>query len=105
MCHIDYQPADTIRKFETSHEMWIDLQNEFEPKTDGSQVMTFKNILVSLKMKDDGKMAKFIITWKRKLNDCLTAGVDINQKLQQLLLLGTLPNSGSNFVTTQNKLQ
>ena len=101
MSHLDDQQADTIRKFETSHEMWTDLRNEFEPKTDGNQVMTL-NILVTLKMKDDDEMAEFINTWKRKLDDCLTAGVDINQKLQRLLLLGALPNSWSNFVTTQN---
>ena len=40
------------------------------------------NILVTLKMKDDDEMAEFINTWKRKIDDCLTTGVDINQKLQ-----------------------
>ena len=101
MSHLDDQEVDTIWKFEASHEMWIDLQNEFEPKTDGNQVMTL-NILVTLKMKDDDEMAEFINTWKRKIDDCLTTGFDINQKLQWLLLLGALLNSWSNFVTTQN---
>ena len=35
--------------------MWIDLQNEFEPKTDGNQVMT-SNIFVTLKMKYDDEI-------------------------------------------------
>ena len=60
MSHIDNQQANTIRQFKTSHEMWTDLQNEFEQKTDGNQVMTL-NILVTLKMKDDDEMIEFII--------------------------------------------
>ena len=40
MSHLDDQQANTIRNFETSHEMWTNLQNEFKPKTDGNQVMT-----------------------------------------------------------------
>ena len=61
-------------------------QNELEAKIDGNQVMTL-NILVTLKMKDDDEMIELINTWKRKLDDCLTIGVDINQKLQRLYFL------------------
>ena len=101
MTHLEDQQADSIRKCKTSHEMWNELQNEFEPKTDGNQVMTL-NSLVTLKMENEDDMLLFINSWKKKLDDCLTSGVEITQKLQRLLLLGALPTSWSTFVTTQN---
>ena len=66
MSHLDDQQFSTIRKFETSHEMWTDLRNEFEPKTHGNQVMTL-DILVTLKIKNDDEIVEFINTWKRNL--------------------------------------
>ena len=81
--------------------MWIDLKNEFEPTTDGNQVMTL-NSLVILKMHEEDEMNAFINSWKRKLDDCLMSGVEIESKLQRLLLLGALPPSCSTFMTTQN---
>ena len=66
---------------------------KLNPKIDGNQVITL-NMLLTLKMKDDDEIIiEFINTWKRKLDDCLTTKVDINQKLQRLLLLGALPNT------------
>ena len=32
MSHLDNQEADTIRKYETSNEIWTHLKNELEPK-------------------------------------------------------------------------
>ena len=104
MAHLEDQQADTIRKCTTASQMWKDLQSEFEPKTDGNQVMTL-NSLVTLRMENEDEMLTFINTWKRKLDDCLTSGVEITQKLQRLLLLGALPSSWSTFVTTQNSNQ
>ena len=40
MSHLDDQQADIIQKFETSHEMWMDLQNEIEQTINGNHVMT-----------------------------------------------------------------
>ena len=53
-------------------------------------------------MQEDDEMNAFINSWKLKLDDCLTSGVEIESKLQRLLLLGALPPSWSTFVTTQN---
>ena len=101
MSNLEDQQADAIRNCCTANAMWIDLKNEFEPTTDGNQVMTL-NSLVILKMQEEDDMYAFINSWKRKLDDCLTSGVEIESKLQRLLLLGALPPSWSTFVTTQN---
>ena len=101
MSNLEDQQADTIRNCSTANAMWIDLKNEFEPTTDGNQVMTL-NSLVILKMHEEDEMNAFINSWKRKLDDCLMSGVEIESKLQRLLLLGALPPSWSTFVTTQN---
>ena len=101
MSNLEDQQADVIRNCCTANAMWIDLKNEFEPTTDGNQVMTL-NSLVILKMQEEEDMCAFINSWKRKLDDCLTSGVEIEPKLQRLLLLGALPPSWSTFVTTQN---
>ena len=52
--------------------------------------MTLKSLVI-LKMQEEEDMCAFINSWKRKLDDCLTSGVEIESKLQRLLLLGALP--------------
>ena len=101
MSNLEDQQADAIRNSVIANAMWIDLKNEYEPTTDGNQVMTL-NSLVVLKMHEEDEMNAFINSWKRKLDDCLMSGVEIESKLQRLLLLGALPPSWSTFVTTQN---
>ena len=101
MTHLEDQQANTIRKCKTSSETWKKLQSELEPKTNGNQVMTL-NSLVTFKMENEDEMLVFLNTWKKKLDDCLTSGVEITAKLKILLLLGTLPTSWSTFLTTQN---
>ena len=70
------------------------LENEFEPPTDGNQNMTL-NSLVILKMQEEEDICAFINSWKRKLDDCLTSGVEIESKLQTLLLLGRCHHHGA----------
>ena len=42
--------------------------------------------------------------WQKKLDDVLTSGLEIHDKLQKILLLGALPHSWSTFRTTQNSI-
>ena len=101
MLNLEDQQVNTIKNCCTANTMWIDLKNDFEPTTYGNRVMTL-NSLVILKMQEEDDMYAFINSWKRKLDDCLTSGVEIESKLQRLLLLRALLTSWNTFVTTQN---
>ena len=54
-------------------------------------------------MKEEEDVDNFLTTWEKKLDDTITSGLDIFDKLQRCLLLGALPSSWPSFVTvTQN---
>ena len=46
---------------------------------------------VTLTMKEEEDVDNFLTTWEKKLDDTITSGLDIFDKLQRCLLLGALP--------------
>ena len=90
-----------IRKLQTSHQIWEKLKTQYEPKTDAAQVHTL-HAYVTFTMKEEEDVDNFLTTWEKKLDDTITSGLDISDKLQRCLLLGVLPSFWSSFVTTQN---
>ena len=57
---------------------------------------------VTFIVKEEEDVDNFLATWEKKLDDTITSGLDISDKLQRCLLLSALPSSWSSFVTTQN---
>ena len=87
MSNLEDHQAGTINNRNIANTMGIDLNNEFEPTTNGNQAMT-SNTLVILKVHEDDNMNTLINSWKCKLGDCLTSNVEIESKLQRLHLVG-----------------
>ena len=54
-------------------------------------------------MNDEQPIGEFLSIWQKKLDDVLTLGLEIHDKLQKILLLGALPHSWSTFRTTQTQ--
>ena len=57
---------------------------------------------VTLTLKEEDDVHNLITTWEKKLDDTITSGLDISNKLQRYLLFGALPSSCSSLVTVQN---
>ena len=57
---------------------------------------------VTLTLKEEDDVHNFITTWEKKLDDTITSGLDISNKLQRYLLFGALPSSCYSLVTIQN---
>ena len=98
LAHISDVQGEAIRKLQTSNQIWEKLKTQYEPKTDAAQVHTLR-AYVTFTMKEEDDVDNFLTTSEKKLDDTITSGLDISDKLQRCLLLGALPSS---FVTTQN---
>ena len=101
LAHISDVQGEAVRKLQTSHQIWEKLKTQYEPQTDAAQVHTLR-AYVTFTMKEEDDVDNFLTTWEKKLDDTITSGLDISDKLQRCLLLGALPSSWSSFVTTQN---
>ena len=87
----------------TAHKMWKHLQTIYEPKNNAQQAHTLQ-VLVNYKLNDKQPVGEFRLIWQKKLDDVLTSGLEIHDKLQKILLLGALPHLWSTFRTTQNSI-
>ena len=63
MSNLEDQQANTIKYYNIANTMWIDLKNEFDPTTDGNQVMTL-NSLVVFQMQEDHDISASIKSWR-----------------------------------------
>ena len=83
LMHVSDGTGETLRKMETAHEMWKHLQTIYEPKNDAQQAHTLQ-ALVNYKMNDEQPVGEFLLIWQKKLDDVLTSGLEIHDKLQKI---------------------
>jgi len=87
----------------TSKVVWDRLKQLYEKSNKGSQVNLHQQ-LCHLQMSDSDDIVEFLETWQSLMQEAAIAGCTFTDFQQANLLLGTLPDSWSAFITTQGGL-
>lgn len=79
--------------------MWKKLETMYERKNAQSKAFTIRK-LVNLKYKDGGSVAEHLTTFQNLVNQVTSMGIKIEDELQALFLLSSLPDSWETLVIT-----
>ncbi|KAM1149991.1 hypothetical protein ACFX2B_030215 [Malus domestica] len=84
-----------------AREFWTKLESLFEKKTPAKKAFLIKE-LVNVKYKDGLSLAEHLNNFQNIINQLATMKMTIEDELQALLLLGSLPDSWETFVVSIN---
>ena len=79
--------------------LWLKLQGLYERKTDGNKIFLIRR-LVNLKFKDDGSVAEHMNEVSNIVNQLSAMKMVLDDELQALLLLSSLPDSWETLVVS-----
>ncbi|KAM1810129.1 hypothetical protein ACFX12_026929 [Malus domestica] len=82
-----------------AREFWTKLESLFEKKTPAKKAFLIKE-LINVKYKDGLSVAEHLNNFQNIINQLATMKMTIEDELQALLLLGSLPDSWETFVTS-----
>ncbi|KAL6208144.1 hypothetical protein ACLB2K_019095 [Fragaria x ananassa] len=82
-----------------AHELWKKLESLFEKKTAAKKAFLIKE-LVNMKYSDGVRVTEHLNNFQSTINQLTTMGMAIDDELQALLLLGSLPDNWETFVIT-----
>ncbi|KAK9906214.1 hypothetical protein M0R45_002714 [Rubus argutus] len=82
-----------------AHDLWKKLESLFEKKTAAKKAFLFKE-LVNLKYRDGISVTEHMNNFQGVINQLTTMEMKIDDEMQALLLLGSLPDSWETFVVT-----
>ncbi|KAM5588228.1 hypothetical protein ABKV19_006591 [Rosa sericea] len=82
-----------------AHELWLKLTSLFEKKTAAKKTFLIKE-LVNMKYKDGVRVTEHLNNFQSTINQLATMDMKIDDQLQALLLLGSLPDNWETFVVT-----
>ncbi|KAL6218131.1 hypothetical protein ACLB2K_011348 [Fragaria x ananassa] len=80
-----------------AHELWTKLESLFEKKTATKKTFLIKK-LVDMKYCEGVRVTEHLKNFQSTFNQLTTMGMTIDDELQALLLLGSLPDSSETFV-------
>ena len=83
----------------SAHELWLKLESLFEKKTTAKKDFLIKE-LVNMKYRGGVRVTEHLNNFQSVLNQLATMSMKIDDELQALLLLGSLPDSWETFVVT-----
>ena len=90
LVHTLHVQGEAVRKLQTYHQFWENLKSQYEPRSYATQGHTLC-AYITFTMKEENDVDDFLTTWEKKLDDTMTSGLDISDKLQICLLSGVLP--------------
>ncbi|KAM1107122.1 hypothetical protein ACFX2B_003881 [Malus domestica] len=82
-----------------ARKFWTKLESLFEKKTLAKKAFLIKK-LINVKYKDDLSVAEHLNNFQNIINQLATMNMTIEDELQALLLLGSLPDSWETFVVS-----
>ena len=82
-----------------AHALWVKLVSLFEKKTAAKKAFLIKE-LINVKYKDGLSVMEHLNNFQNMINQLATMNMAIDDELQALLLLGSLPDSWQTFVVT-----
>ncbi|CAM8949433.1 unnamed protein product [Rhodiola kirilowii] len=87
-----------------AQKLWLKLESLFEKKTAAKKGFLIRE-LVNVKFKEGAKVTEHLNNFQSTINQLATMGMKIDDELQALLLLGSLPDSWETFdVTVSNSI-
>lgn len=85
-----------VKKAETSHAAWTELERIYESKGPVRKATLYKQ-LYRMKKDPDTSIAKFLNDFTSKAEQLTEAGINIPEDLLSIMLLGSLPEEFENF--------
>ena len=97
--HLSDEQVDLVKDLKSSKEIWDTLKERHEPSDRTTKINTLRN-LVTMEMNEDDSIETLIRNWQSALDSALSAGNKIDEDMRYDMILGSLPDSWDNFVTT-----
>ena len=82
-----------------AHALWLKLESLFEQKTASKKAFLIKK-LVNMKYREGVKVTEHLNNFQSVINQLATMNMKIEDEMQALLLLGSLPDNWETFVIT-----
>ena len=97
--HFNDDQMDLVKELGSMKEIWDTLKERHEPSNRTTKINTLRN-LVTMEMHEDESIDTLIRNWQSALDSAVSEGNKIDEEMRYDLILGSLPVSWDNFVTT-----
>ncbi|WVZ00881.1 hypothetical protein V8G54_026950 [Vigna mungo] len=97
--YIDKSLFEHVSTYTDAYELWTKLESMIQKKTPRNKAHLVRR-LVKLEYSDDQNMIEYLNTFKGIVNQLMKADMKIDDELQALLLLSSLPESWDTLVVT-----
>jgi hypothetical protein len=96
--HLSDEQVDLVKDLESSKEIWDTLKDRHEPSDRMTKINTLRSLVTMEKQEES--IDTLIHNWQSALDSTLSAGNKTDDEMKYDLILGSLPVSWDNFVTT-----